>query len=123
MSAEARKIESAKKEVVDVNTKFHQKTLLDSEFYRQLMQAGFIYSECILISIFPDGSNTYCGKIIRQDGRVIEFDIDIDASDYSRWADITDTFHGIYEKNKKSKPWMKEVVAYDLFQDQWSQSH
>ena len=117
MSAEARKIELTKKEVIDINTKFHQKTLLESEFYRQLMQAGFVYSQCILISIFPDGGNTYCGKIIRQDGRVIEFDIDFDASGYSIWTDITDTFHEVYEKNKNSKPWMKEVVAYDLFHE------
>lgn len=71
----------------------------------------------MLISIFPDGSNTYCGKIIRQDGRVIEFDIDFDDSDYSIWTDITDTFHDAYEKHKNSKPWMKEVVAYDLFHE------
>ncbi|WP_427501415.1 hypothetical protein ACQE3E_07095 [Methylomonas sp. MED-D] len=56
----------------------------------------------------------YCGKVIRQDGRVIDFDIDFDAADYSIWTDTTDAFHEIYEKNKSSKPWMKEVIAYDL---------
>ncbi|OHX38163.1 hypothetical protein BJL95_23435 [Methylomonas sp. LWB] len=106
-----------KKEIVDVNAKFHQKILLESEFYRQLMQAGCVFNQCILISIFPDGSNTYCGKVIRQDGRVIDFDIDFDAADYSIWTDTTDAFHEIYEKNKSSKPWMKEVIAYDLFHE------
>ena len=63
------KAELMKEELVELNDKFHNKKLIGDTFYRQLMQAGFAYSQCILISIFPDGGNTFCGQIIRQDAR------------------------------------------------------
>ncbi len=115
MSNEVKKVESATEEIAELNRKFHGKLLLSDEFYKQLMQAGFAYRQCLLMSVFPDSANTYCGKIIKQDGDVIEFDIDLDNSEYSSWENVTADFRGLYEKNRNAKPWIKEVVGYDLF--------
>lgn len=115
MEAEAKKIESVKNKLVELNKKFHDKSLLNDAFYKQLMQAGFAYSQCILVYIFPDSSNTYCGQIIRQDGKVLAFDIDLDSAKYTSWKDITDDFRKTCESSSSAKPWLKEVVAFNLF--------
>ena len=117
MGKEEKKIEVVKKEIVKLNSKFHNKQLLLDGFYKQLMQTGFVYKQCLLISIFPDGTNTYCGQIIRQDGHVFDFDIDLDSSKYTSWKDITKNFREIYEKNKINRPWLKEVVANKMFNE------
>ncbi|MDH5354747.1 MAG: hypothetical protein OEY09_09930 [Gammaproteobacteria bacterium] len=115
MGAGTKKIVSVKHELIELNNKFRDKVLLTDAFYKQLMHAGFAYNQCILVSIFPDGSSTYCGQIIRQDGNVVEFDIDLDFAEYSSWKDITDAFRITVETNIRSKPWLKEVVAFNLF--------
>jgi hypothetical protein len=115
MDKEAKKVEVVKKEIVELNTKFHDKQLLSGGFYKQLMQSGFVCKQCLLISIFPDGTNTYCGQIIRQDGHVFDFDIDLDSSEYTSWKDITENFRETYGKNKINRPWLKEVVADKMF--------
>lgn len=115
MTNETKKIKSVSDELIELNRKFNERLLLTDEFYKQLMQAGFAYNQCILVSIFPDGSNTYCGKIIKQDGGVIDFDIDLDDLKFSSFENITKSFMQLYEKNHNVKPWLKEVVAYDLF--------
>lgn len=109
------KVESAREELADLNAKLHGRSLLTESFYRQLMQAGFAYRQCFLVSLVPDGSNTFFGQVIRQDGRVFEFDLDLDSAQFSSWTDVTDAFLKRYERNRKSKPWAKEVVAYDFF--------
>lgn len=111
----AKKVDSVKEELIELNEKFHKKLLVNEVFYKQLMKNGFSYHQCLLVSIFPDSSNTYCGKLIRQDGCVFEFDIDLDTAAYSSWEDVTGSFRELCEKNKVEKPWLKEVVAYDLF--------
>lgn len=115
MNNEVKKIESVTGDLVELNRKFHDKLLLSGDFYKQLMQAGLAYRQCLLVSIFPDSANTYCGKVIKQDGDVIEFDIDLDNSKYSSWDNITVSFRELYEKNRDTKPWLKDVVAYELF--------
>ncbi|MDU0353582.1 hypothetical protein RS130_06240 [Paraglaciecola aquimarina] len=115
MNNEAKKIESVTDELAELNRKFHDKVLLSDEFYKQLMQAGFAYRQCLLVSVFPDSANTYCGQLIKQNGDVVEFDIDLDNSKYSSWENITVSFRELYEKNRSTKPWLREVVAYDLF--------
>jgi len=99
-----------------LNNKFHEKLLVTDAFCQQLIQAGYAYRQCLLVSIFPD-SSTYCGKIINQGGNVTEFDVDLDAAEYSSWEDVTDSFREIYEKNRTIKPWLREVVAYNLYDE------
>lgn len=117
MGGGTKKIGLAKQELTELNDRFHSRSLLSETFYRQLTQAGFAYRRCLLISIFPDGGATYCGKLIRQDGRVVKFDIDLDFEKFSSWEDVTEIFNEMYEKNKNVKPWLKEVIAYDLFRE------
>jgi hypothetical protein len=112
-----KKLESVKEELIELNDKFHKKLLVTDAFYKQLMQSGFDYRHCLLVSIFPDSSNTYCGKLIRQDGNVFEFDIDLDSAEYSSWEDVTYSFQEFCERNKAAKPWLKEVVASNLFNE------
>lgn len=114
---EGKKVKAAKEELIQLNDKFHKSSLVTEAFYNQLMQRGFAYRQCLLVAIFPDGSNTYCGQLIRQDGNVFDFDIDLDSAEYSSWKDVTDSFRQIYERNKAAKPWLKEVVAYNLFKE------
>lgn len=111
----SKKVESKKEQLIELNNKFHKGLLLTEAFYQQLMQSGFAYRQCLLVSIFPDSSNTYSGQIIRQDGNIFNFDIDLDSAECSLWEDVTDSFRDIYERNKSRKPWLKEVVAYHLF--------
>ncbi|MGC3875394.1 hypothetical protein ACPF7Z_19315 [Halomonas sp. GXIMD04776] len=111
----SKKVDSVKEELIELNEKLHKKLLVNENFYKQLMQKGFAYHQCLLVSLFPDSSNTYCGKLIRQDGSVFEFDIDLDSAEYSSWEDVTGSFRELYERNKVGKPWLKDVVAYDLF--------
>lgn len=115
MDVKSKKIALMLKELVELNNSFHQKRLIGDAFYVQLIQEGFIYLQCVLISIFPDSSNTYCGQIIRQDGNVIKFDIDLDSQARSSWEDITNEFKKLFEDHKITKPWSKEVIAYNLF--------
>jgi len=115
MNKDANKVEGIEKEIVELNSKFHAKQLLTNTFYKQLIQSGFLLKQCLLISIFPDGSNTYCGQIIRQDGHIFTFDVDLDSPEYSLWKDVTEEFLQTYDKNKTIKPWVKEVVTYRMF--------
>ena len=111
------KMSMIREELIELNDKFHNKSLVTESFYKQLVQAGFAYRQCVLISIFPDSANTYCGQIVRQDGCVFEFDVDLDCSEYSDWKDITDNFRKVYEQGNDKKPWSKEVVALQLFSE------
>lgn len=110
-----RKEQIVKEELVELNHKFHKRLLGTEAFYKQLILNGIAYRQCLLVSVYPDSSNTYCGKVIRQDGNVIEFDVDLDTPEYSSWNDVTNSYREWYEKNKAAKPWLREVVAYNLF--------
>jgi hypothetical protein len=112
-----KKTELVEEKLVEINKKFHEKQLVDESFYQQLLQQGFVYRHSLLVSIFPDSSNTYFGKIIRQDGNVFEFDVDLDEAECSSWHEITADFREYYEKNKRVKPWLVEVVASKLFNE------
>ena len=37
----------------------------------------------MLVDVFPDSDNTYCGSLIDQGGYYKKFDVDCDISDYS----------------------------------------
>jgi hypothetical protein len=76
------------------------------------MQQGFAYATSTLVSLVPDGANTFTGKMIRQDGRVFEFDVDVDSPEFTTWRDVTDEFQdGL--RTGRTKPWSAERLAYD----------
>ncbi|MGM8225395.1 hypothetical protein ACSV5M_02345 [Cellvibrio sp. ARAG 10.3] len=99
-------------ELLDLNEKFHCKKLLPEEFYNQLINKEIAYKNSFLISIFPDGNETYCGLIITQDKQIFEFDLDLRDSKYSNWINKTEDFQQKIAKNKKSK----EAIALSLIE-------
>lgn len=103
--------------IVDLNDRFRNRELLPGEFYEQFETKGFNLPGCVLVSIFPDGDDTYCGRVIRQDGDVFKFDVDLAASCYSSWTNITVEFKTLYEKRRLTKPWSSDVVAFDIFKE------
>lgn len=112
---ETRKVKVIKEEILILNEKLQKKSLATESFYTWLNKNGFAWRHCILISMFPDGGGTYYGMIVRQDGEVFEFDIDLDFLESSSLVNITNSFHELLNKNKITRPWLKEVIAYDLF--------
>lgn len=101
--------------LVKLNEYFHSHKMLPSSFYQQLMQTGFQFAKSVMIELVPDGSNTYFGKIIRQDGRVFEFDVDLDSSECSTLDDITDEFE-MTLRNGKRRAKSDAIAAMDFFQ-------
>lgn len=114
MNKKQTKIDIMENETLKLNESFHDKSLLNESFYSQLVQKGFKYTKCVLVSIFPDSSNTYCGIIIKQDGSIFEFDLDLDSPKFSIWEDITNDFTSNYIKKKRNLH-SKEATAYNLF--------
>jgi hypothetical protein len=106
--------DAARRELVELNNRFRDRKLASPSFYSQLMQAGFAYAACVLVSLVPDGANTFIGKVIRQDGRVFEFDVDLDSPQFTTWRDVTDEFReGL--KTGRIKPWSAEKMAFDEY--------
>ena len=115
MGSKNNKIESITDELLKLNKKFHSKSLLTESFYVQLEQAGFMYKKCILINLFPDSSNTYCGKIIRQDGQVFEFDIDLDSHEYFSLKSGKESFNKINTNGINNELRLEQIAALNLF--------
>jgi len=67
---------------------------------------GFICEKSVLVSLFPDGGNTYCGKLINQHGILYEFDIDLDDFKYSWCIEIS------FDNGKTSRI---EAAAFEMF--------
>jgi len=70
----------------------------------------------ILISICPDGDNTYFGSLINQLGEVFSFDIDCDDEKYSRWGSMGSVTSYKSMLHGKLKPWDAEGIAIDIFE-------
>jgi hypothetical protein len=74
----------------------------------------FAYAACVLVSWTPDGGNTYFGKVIRQDGRMFEFDVDLDLPQHTTWLNVTDEFLKAL-KTGRLKFCSDEKVAYEMY--------
>ncbi len=97
-----------------LNQRLRSGKLLRKSFYSQLKLHRCDYQQSILVKLVPEGAQTYAGRIISQDIRVIDFDIDLDSPDLSRWADVTDQFLAEYQKLRAHRPWDPTVVAYEI---------
>ena len=93
----------------ELNSKFHSKQHIAPGIYQQLMKSGFLHQKSFLVAVFPDGSNTYCGKIIKENGLVFNFDIDNPSS--SSFSDITEDFM----KKAKAGTNSREAVSLMIF--------
>lgn len=107
----SQKVESAGQALAELNRRFRARALVGEAFYVQMMARGFLYAQSVLVSIVPDGSNTYLGKIIRQDGRVFEFDVDLDDPELSSWTDVSESFEQKLGAGG-FKPWSRELLAH-----------
>jgi hypothetical protein len=78
------------------------------------MEAGFRYERCVLVSLLPEGERTFTGKVIRQDGRMYDFDVVLDLPKESTWQDVTDKFEERWKRGMM-KPWSAELLAYEEY--------
>lgn len=111
------KVSKARTLLIDQNQEFHEMRMLPPSFYNQLKDKNFEYLRCVLVNVFPDDFNSYCGRIIRQDGRIFKFDLEMNEKECSIWEDVTDEFLETYNRINKSKPWSDEVIAVQLFNE------
>lgn len=109
------KVDQAREEHRRLNEAFRARKVLDSRFYSQVKAAGCDPEGSVLVSYTPDGADTYFGTLIRQDGRVLAFDIALANPAGSEWEDRTEEFLQEYGRNRKSRPWLPTVVAYESF--------
>jgi hypothetical protein len=100
-----------------LNKDFYELKIIGNSFYGQLSDNNVDVWKSVLVCIAPDGDNTFIGTLIRQDGKVFEFDLDIEDPVYSNWTEISEQFFEVLEKNLNSKPWSDDVVAYQLFKE------
>jgi hypothetical protein len=107
----SQRVEAAAQALAELNRRFRARELLGEAFYVEMMARGFAYPECVLVSVMPDGSNTYVGRIIRQDGRAFDFDVDLDDSALSSWTDVSESFEQDLAAGR-FKPWSPELLAH-----------
>lgn len=110
------KMRKAKDSVFLLNKMFHEFEIAPEEFYLQIKARGFDTGLSILISICPDGDNTYIGSLINQLGEMFSFDIDCDDEKYSRWDFMGSVASYKSKFHRKLKPWDSEVIAIDIFE-------
>ena len=111
------KVSKARTLLIDQNQEFHEMRMLPPSFYDLLKDKNFEYLRCVLVNVFPDDFNSYCSRIIRQDGRIFKFDLEMNEKEYSIWEDVTGEFLETYNRINKSKPWSDEVIAVQMFNE------
>ncbi len=85
---------------MDLETRFEETR---ESVLRRLAERGFELNRSVLIELFPDSETTFCGEIVRQDGRVFSFDIDLEHAGHDSVTDITDMIVGNSNaRNKKT---------------------
>jgi hypothetical protein len=113
----SRQVQQSRQELVELNERFRSRHLLSKSFYAQLEQHGCDTQRSVLVELVPDGASTYSGKLIRQDGTVLSFDIDLDSPDMSKWDDVTRSFQAESRRLQRSRPRARPVIAYELLRD------
>jgi hypothetical protein len=113
----SKKVEQCRQELLDLNQKFRNGQLLGRSFYAQLGLHGCDPKRSVLVVLVPEGADTFSGNVIKQDGTVLGFDIDLDAPELSQWEDLTQKFHEETRRLLGRKPWAASVVAYALFRE------
>jgi hypothetical protein len=105
------RVESAARAFAELNGRFRAGELIGEAFYVEMIARGFNHAQCVLVSVVPDGANTYVGRIIRQDGRVFDFDVDLDDPALSSWTDVSESFERDLSAGR-FKPWSPELLAH-----------
>ena len=112
---ERRLVEESRRALLEVNERFWKRSILGPSFYAQLAAHGFDCAGSLLVEAVPEGSNTYSGAVIRQDGRVFAFDVDLELPHLSEWEDVTESFLEKCRRLTPVEPWADPVVALALF--------
>ena len=111
------KVRKAKENLVQLNRMFHELDVAPIEFYQQLKSRNVDVGLSILISVCPDGDNTYFGSLINQLGSVCSFDIDCDDEKYSRWDVGSPIESSDSLQHANAKPWDAKVIAAEMFSE------
>lgn len=119
---EGRKVDDARKALLELNRKFWGRQLLGGAFYAQLGLHGCDYRRSVVIGLVPEGARTFTGRVLRQDGTVLGFDIDLDRSESSRWEDLTQQFRDECHRLLKAKPWAPQIIASELLRSLQAES-
>ena len=117
MNKDSLRVREEKTNILHLNKMFHEFKVAPEEFFQQLKSRDVDIGLSILISICPDGDNTYFGSLINQFGNICSFDIDCDDEKYSRWDISSSNKLHKSPQHTKSKPWDAEVIALDLFKE------
>jgi hypothetical protein len=112
---ESMKVKATQREILELNEKFSQRKLFGESFNETFERNGVDCKRSVLVKVIPEGSGTYTGRVIQQEGKVLKFDIDLEAADLSEWEDVTKESIADYERMLKARPWDEIVVAYQLF--------
>jgi len=64
-------------ELRSLNQRFHSESLEPKELFHALRQLGIEPIQSILVSLYPDSGNTWCGELVDDSMGAIEFDIDL----------------------------------------------
>ncbi len=66
-----------------LNQKFHTLSIEPYAIYKELLLLRVDIQRSLLINLYPDSGNTYCGSLIDQRGVYKSFDLDCDNSELS----------------------------------------
>lgn len=105
------KLEQARKRIKEINCRFHNLEFSPDGIYRELEKLGIDIQGSILVEFYPDSGDTYVGKIINQEGKLLAFDIDCTDSKFSAVMQIP---------FPKSKPWDIVSVGVELHDELYS---
>lgn len=111
----SRIVEQARQELSELTGRFRKRAIVGGAFYSLVQQQGVDVEHSVLVELIPEGPNTFSGVLIRQDGAVLEFDLDLDVPAATRWKEITEEFNDSAKSLACSKPWAREVIALEFF--------
>ncbi len=120
MTDESLTMKGARKQIQDLNSAFWSEVVLgnpgdSANLNRQLEQLGIVIRKSVLIDVFPDGENQFEGRLIRQDGKICGFSVDLEdpAS-----ADLQVEGE---PRPQALPPWSAEMLAREIFAEVSSQ--
>ena len=114
MSLKQKQAESA---LLKFNKSYWDESLMPVSFYNALREFGIEIGKSVMVNLIPDGDNTYVGGIIRQDGSLFEFDLDLVEPENNTWEEVPNKSNKSSKlpQHTKTRPWDDIVLANELF--------
>jgi hypothetical protein len=101
--------------IEELNAYFHSGTLCGQVFYDQLAVLGIDCDKSWMVDVRSERDRHYCGSLIASNGKVYEFDVDLDDACASTWADVSTAAGAEYQRLRAVQPDARLAVALDLF--------